>query len=86
MSTYAITGIKAGVSPPKVPLRVEVDTWYPPQGKEYPTQTPEHEKQSILFFYALRYLQQRNPEDKLSYFQVAGEHTLLGFSTSEALI
>ena len=73
-STYAITGIKAGVTTTTVPLRLEVDSWYPGQ-------TAEHLKQNNLFFYALRFLQQRDPEKKLSFFQIAGEYTELGIYT-----
>jgi hypothetical protein len=63
--TYAITGIKAGVTKTTVPLRLEVDTWYPGQTAEYLIQ-------NNLFIYALRFLQQRDPENKLSFFQIAG--------------
>ncbi|KAF3922528.1 Tyrosinase [Orbilia brochopaga] len=69
LKTYAITGIKAGVVDNKVPLRLEVDTWYPGQ-------TPEHLLQNSLFLWALRFFQDRDPDAKLSYFQVAGIHGL----------
>ena len=65
METYAITGIKAGVTPGKVPLRVEVDSWYPPQDK---TQF----LQNNLFLWALSYLEAKDPDEKLSYFQISG--------------
>ncbi|KAK4185474.1 common central domain of tyrosinase-domain-containing protein [Podospora australis] len=72
--TYAITGIQTGVYQPDiydtaVPLRLEVDSWYPGQ-------TAEHLIQNSLFLHALRCLQQRDPDHKLSFFQIAGIHGL----------
>ncbi|KAI1801867.1 Di-copper centre-containing protein [Daldinia bambusicola] len=67
MGTYAITGIKAGVTADTVPLRLEVDSWYPGQ-------TKEHLLQNSLFLWALRFLEDRKPNEKLSYFQIAGIH------------
>ncbi|KAI8958938.1 Di-copper centre-containing protein [Daldinia sp. FL1419] len=67
MKTYAITGIKAGVTPDTVPLRLEVDSWYPGQ-------TKEHLLQNSLFIWALRFLEDKDPKEKLSYFQIAGIH------------
>jgi tyrosinase len=66
--TYAITGIKAGINPDSnaVPLRVEVDSWYPPK-------TPTHVRQVNLFLLSLRFFQNMNPTEQLSYFQVAGK-------------
>ncbi|KAK4674167.1 hypothetical protein QC763_118030 [Podospora pseudopauciseta] len=64
---YPVTGIKAGVTGTTVPLRLEVDTWYPGQ-------TPEHLIQNNLFIWALRFLQERDPDHKLSFFQIAGIH------------
>lgn len=45
--TYVITGIKAGVTPTTVPLRLQADTWYPGQ-------TLEHIIQNNLFIWALK--------------------------------
>ncbi|KAK0718697.1 common central domain of tyrosinase-domain-containing protein [Apiosordaria backusii] len=64
---YPVTGIKAGVTDATVPLRLEVDTWYPGQ-------TAEHLFQNNLFIWALRFLQERDPDHKLSFFQIAGIH------------
>jgi tyrosinase len=65
--TYVITGIKAGVTDTKVPLRLELDTWYPGQ-------TVEHIIQNALFIWALKAFQERDPNRKLSFFQIAGIH------------
>jgi tyrosinase len=65
--TYVITGIKAGVTDTKVPLRLEADTWYPGQ-------TVEHIIQNALFIWALKAFQERDPTRKLSFFQIAGIH------------
>ncbi|KAI1113782.1 Di-copper centre-containing protein [Nemania sp. NC0429] len=65
--TYAITGIKTGVTDTTVPLRLEVDTWYP--GK-----TETHLMQNSLFLYALKFLQEKDPTNTLSFFQIAGIH------------
>lgn len=64
--TYPITGIKAGVSSDKVPLRVEVDSWYPPT-------TDIQIRQVNLFILALLIFQETDPAEKLSYFQIAGK-------------
>lgn len=65
MATYAITGIQAGVTSDTVPLRLEVDSWYPGQ-------TPTHLLQNNLFLWALHFLEIKDPDEKLSYFQIAG--------------
>ncbi|KAI1131069.1 Di-copper centre-containing protein [Nemania abortiva] len=65
--TYAITGIKAGVAGTTVPLRLEVDTWYPGQ-------TETHIMQNSLFLHAVKILQKKDPVAKLSFFQIAGIH------------
>ncbi|KAI0854170.1 Di-copper centre-containing protein [Daldinia vernicosa] len=67
MGKYVITGIKAGITPDTVPLRLEVDSWYPGQ-------TKEHLLQNSLFIWALRFLEDKDPKEKLSYFQIAGIH------------
>jgi len=68
--TYPITGIKAGIKPgdDAVPLRLEVDSWYPP-----PSDNPTYLRQVTLFIWALRFFQGMDPDEKLSYFQVAGQ-------------
>lgn len=63
--TYPITGIKDGISSDTVPVRVEVDSWYPPT-------TETQARQVNLFILALRIFQDMDPEEKLSYFQIAG--------------
>ncbi|GAB1312862.1 tyrosinase [Madurella fahalii] len=65
--TYAITGIKTGTTKTSVPLRLEVDDWYLRGDLE-------HKRQRSLFLYALRALQNKDPEEKLSFFQIAGIH------------
>jgi tyrosinase len=64
---YVITGIKAGVVGDKVPLRHELDSWYPGQ-------TEEHLIQNSLFIWALKLFEEKDPKTKLSFFQVAGIH------------
>ncbi|KAI1478854.1 Di-copper centre-containing protein [Daldinia eschscholtzii] len=65
MGTYAITGIKAGATTDTKPLRLEVDSWYP---------ATKYEVQHSLFLWALRFLQDRHPSEKLSYYKIAGIH------------
>lgn len=67
--TYAITGIKEGIDGDVLPLRPEVDSWYPPK-------TEEHIIQVNLFLLALKKLQDMDPTEKLSFFQVAGKPML----------
>jgi len=65
--TYAITGLPAPHDPSgAVPLRMDVDDWYT-------SETPEHQLQVTLFILALARFQDMSPEEKLSYFQIAGE-------------
>ncbi|KAK6344406.1 hypothetical protein TWF696_008042 [Orbilia brochopaga] len=66
-ATYPITGIQTGITPPSVPLRLEVDSWYPGT-------TEEHLLQNSLFLWALKLFQEREPDEKLSYFQISGIH------------
>jgi tyrosinase len=68
--TYPITGIQKGLGPSndrlrKVPLRREVDEWWE-------SSNPADVNQRTLFILALDFFQKMNPEDMLSYFQVAG--------------
>ncbi|RYP56444.1 hypothetical protein DL770_010828 [Monosporascus sp. CRB-9-2] len=67
MPPYVITGIQAGVTDDTVPLRLEVDSWYPGQ-------TEPHLLQNNLFLWALHFLEAKDPDEKLSYFQIAGIH------------
>ncbi|KAK0629237.1 common central domain of tyrosinase-domain-containing protein [Bombardia bombarda] len=67
--TYAITGIKAGIKGDTVPLRLEVDSWYPGQNEL-------HLRQNSLYLWALKFFEEKSPDDKLSFFQVAGIHGL----------
>ncbi|KAH6627480.1 common central domain of tyrosinase-domain-containing protein [Chaetomium tenue] len=64
---YVLTGIKTGVIGEQVPLRLELDSWYP--GK-----TQEHLIQNSLFLWALKLFEEKDPTEKLSFFQVAGIH------------
>jgi tyrosinase len=68
--TYPITGMQKGLGPRddplrKVPLRREIDEWWE-------SSSPVDVNQRTLFILALDYFQKMNPEDMLSYFQVAG--------------
>jgi hypothetical protein len=70
--TYPITGINDGIDPQSgaTPLRLEVDDWYLSKAED-------HVRQVSLFILALRSFQQASVEDKLSYFQIAGESSIL---------
>lgn len=69
---YPIKGIQAGLDPKttnflrKVPQRMEFDTWFT---------SPElvHVNQRALFFPAFRNFCQAKPDDKFSFFQIAGK-------------
>lgn len=64
--TYPITGITAGLGPgAQVPLRREIDEWYA-------STNPNDQLQVSLFIIALLSFQELDPQDTLSYFQVAG--------------
>lgn len=63
-TTYEIIDIKAGVEPPVVPLRLEVDTWYSSTEKE-------HVIQVNLFILALHEFESMDSDEELSFFQVA---------------
>ena len=65
-ATYEISGIKAGIDPPKVPLQLEVDDWYSSKDKN-------HVIQVNLFILALHTFEIMDPDEKLSFFQVAGK-------------
>ncbi|KAJ0417681.1 hypothetical protein BJY00DRAFT_315629 [Aspergillus carlsbadensis] len=65
---YPIQGIKDGVSPDgKVPVRREINEWFysKSQADGY---------QVVLFLLALDHFQQMDPNDRDSYFQIAGIH------------
>ena len=64
---YVLTGIKAGIIGEQIPLRLELDSWYP--GK-----THEHLIQNSLFLWALKLFEEKDPTQKISFFQVAGIH------------
>jgi tyrosinase len=71
---YAIVGIQDGLAPPEnefreVGVRMEIDTWFE-------SQDLVHINQRALFFPALREFCNKSPNDKLSYFQVAGQSTI----------
>ncbi|KAI3326155.1 Di-copper centre-containing protein [Xylariaceae sp. AK1471] len=67
MATYAITGIQAGPKEDIKPLRLEVDDWYPGRNKT-------HVIQNSLFLWALNFLEAKDPDEIISYFQLAGIH------------
>ncbi|KAK4227792.1 common central domain of tyrosinase-domain-containing protein [Podospora fimiseda] len=73
MSQYAITGVQDGLTTDKdnilrqVPVRMELDTWC------NSTDTI-HKNQRSLFFLAFNEFCNKNPTEKLSYFQIAGIH------------
>jgi len=70
---FPITGIQAGLDPNatdplrKVPQRMDLDDWY------LSTETV-HVNQRALFFPAFKNFSEASPEDKFSYFQLAGIH------------
>ena len=73
---YTISGVQDGLDPEKqqilrkVPLRLELDDWY---------QSPQtlHVNQRALFFPAFWKFSQKEPQEKLSWFQIAGKSALL---------
>jgi tyrosinase len=68
---YAIKGIKDGIGPDgKVPVRRELTEWYE-------SNDPKDKIQIILYLLALKRFQAVAPEDRDSYFQIAGETQLL---------
>ena len=61
---YPITGIKAGLGPSgRLPLRQNIDEW---SGKE------ENKAQVVLYLLALKRLQDMPPDQRDSFFQIAG--------------
>lgn len=61
---YPIVGIKAGWGPDgKRPLRQNIDEWY---------QKEENTAQVVLFLLALKRLQDMPPDQRDSFFQIAG--------------
>ncbi|CEL03900.1 hypothetical protein ASPCAL05038 [Aspergillus calidoustus] len=63
---YPITGIAAGKGPNgEVPQRQEIDAW---------SSKPENRTQVVLFVKALKRLQEVPPENRDSFFQIAGIH------------
>jgi hypothetical protein len=61
---YPITGIAAGKGPNgEVPQRQEIDAW---------SSKPENRTQVVLFLKALTRLQEVPPENRDSFFQIAG--------------
>ncbi|KAH6617711.1 common central domain of tyrosinase-domain-containing protein [Chaetomium sp. MPI-SDFR-AT-0129] len=75
---YVITGIQEGRSGPDgkiVPLRLEVDSWYPPDPERFSRAWRQvYSIQNSLFLWALKIFQEKSPEEKLSFFQIAGIH------------
>ncbi|KAJ7218944.1 hypothetical protein C8J57DRAFT_1596327 [Mycena rebaudengoi] len=79
--TYPITGIAspAGSPPGEVPLRVEADTFfqdflnYNPSSRRH---VPDYVDQCNLFLLAMAKFQSMDNDEKLSYFQVAGIHSM----------
>ena len=71
-SCYPIVGIQDGLAPDKhqllreVHLRMDIDEWYQ-------SQQPTHSNQRALFFPAFLKFSRMKPQDKLSYFQIAGK-------------
>lgn len=62
---YPITGIKAGWGPDgKLPLRQNIDEWY---------QKEENKAQVVLFLLALKRFQDMPPDQRDSFFQIAGQ-------------
>ncbi|KAL4785045.1 hypothetical protein BJX76DRAFT_367191 [Aspergillus varians] len=63
---YPITGIAAGKGPNgEVPVRQDIEVW---------SLKPENRTQVVLFLKALKRLQEVPPEDRDSFFQIAGIH------------
>ncbi|KAL6236483.1 hypothetical protein BDW75DRAFT_250041 [Aspergillus navahoensis] len=63
---YPITGIAAGKGPNgELPQRQDIDAW---------SSKPENRIQVVLFLKALKRLQEVPPEDRDSFFQIAGIH------------
>jgi tyrosinase len=61
---YPITGIRAGKGPNgELPLRQDIDVW---------SSKPENRVQVVLFLKALKRLQDVPPENRDSFFQIAG--------------
>lgn len=61
---YPITGIAAGKGPNgEVPLRQDIEVW---------SSKPENRTQVVLFLKALKRLQDVPPENRDSFFQIAG--------------
>jgi hypothetical protein len=61
---YPITGIAGGKGPNgEVPQRQEIDAW---------SSKPENRTQVVLFLKALKRLQEVPPENRDSFFQIAG--------------
>lgn len=73
---YPITGIQEGLDPNKtellrrVPVRMEIDDWYQ-------SQDVVHINQRALFFPAFLKLQRKSPQEKLSWYQIAGKYILI---------
>ncbi|KAL3471608.1 hypothetical protein BJX99DRAFT_266607 [Aspergillus californicus] len=63
---YPITGISAGKGPDgELPLRQEIDEW---------SSKPENRTQVVLFLKALKRFQEVPPDNRDSFFQIAGIH------------
>ncbi|EPE28797.1 Di-copper centre-containing [Glarea lozoyensis ATCC 20868] len=68
MATYAITGIQKCLGPgEQVPIRRELDEWWFAKDKNTLYQ-------KSLFVYALNEFKSMNPNERDSYFQIAGIH------------
>lgn len=66
-SFYAITGIREGRGPNgEVPVRMEVDDWWA-------SRDPIHLNQHTLALVAWSKMYDMSPNDKLSYYQIAGK-------------
>ena len=69
-STYPLTGIQTGLGPQndplrRLPLRREIDEWWA-------SNNPDDINQKSLFINALDAFQRIDPNNMLSYFQIAG--------------
>ncbi|KAL2825783.1 hypothetical protein BDW59DRAFT_145909 [Aspergillus cavernicola] len=74
---YPIKGISAGKGPNgEVPLRQEIDEW---------SSRPQNRTQVVLFLKALKRLQEVPPENRNSFFQIAGIHGMPFTSWDEPL-
>ena len=62
--SYPITGIPLQDFQKTLPVRQEITSWY---------NDPNNKYQVSLFMQALTKLKEKSPEDRLSYFQIAGE-------------